>query len=404
MTFIQKGTKEYKQASAALFIGGFVTFAVLYTTQPLLPVIAKEFQISAASSSLSLSVTTGILAFAILFSAGLSDSFGKKKIMTISLFITSVLGFLTALSPNFSSLLAVRALMGIFIAGVPSIAMAYVGEEFDPGTIGKVMGLYISGTGLGGMAGRIFAGVLTDLFSWRAALAIIGIGTILLSIVFWKMLPEPRHNNKRKFVFHTMWPAYKHHLVNKKLMANIMIAFVLMGSFVTLFNYFGFHLMEPPYNLSQTFVGLIFTANLWGSFSSVYLGNKADKYGNFAMLLLSIVLFITGAVLTLIDSIVMKIVGISVFTFGFFGAHAIASAWIGERTTAFKAQASSLYLLFYYLGSSIVGSSGGLFWAKFNWEGVVFLVVALLAISIPMIIYTNEKQEKAAVESKVEVK
>jgi MFS transporter, YNFM family, putative membrane transport protein len=45
LTYIQSGTRAYKRASLALFLGGFVTFSILYTTQPLLPAFAKEFHV-----------------------------------------------------------------------------------------------------------------------------------------------------------------------------------------------------------------------------------------------------------------------------------------------------------------------------------------------------------------------
>lgn len=197
MTFIQPHTKAYRKASLALFISGFVTFATLYTTQPLLPLFSEEFHISAAAASLTLSISTAVLAFSLLAAASLSDGFGRKKLMVLSLTATSVLGLLTAFSPAFPALLAMRALLGIFLAGVPAVAMTYVGEEFDPKGLGKMMGLYISGTSIGGMSGRLLTGLLTDVFGWRPALAIIGILSIVLSYLFWRFLPAPRHSSQR---------------------------------------------------------------------------------------------------------------------------------------------------------------------------------------------------------------
>ena len=255
MNYIQPHTKVYQKASIALFISGFAT---LYTTQPLMPVFAKEFGISAASASLTLSISTGILAFALLAAAALADGFGLRNIMTISLFATSVLGLLTAFSPNFATLLVMRGLLGFFLAGVPAIAMTYVGEEFDPKGLGKMMGLYISGTSLGGMSGRLLTGLLTDLFGWRDALAIIGIICFVLSYLFWVFLPQPRHSARKQTNLKKTRLAYRTVFVNGRLMLLISLGFILMGSFVTMFNYIGFQLMGPPYRLSQTIIGLIF--------------------------------------------------------------------------------------------------------------------------------------------------
>lgn len=397
MTYIESGTSEYKKASVALFLGGFVTFSILYTTQPLMPVFAKEFNVTATQSSLALSLTTGILAIVMLFAASLSDSFGKKKIMMVSLILTSILGIFTAFSPNFISLLFFRAALGVSTAGLPSIAMAYVGEEFNPKAIGGIMGLYISGNSLGGLFGRMLTGALTDLFSWRIAIGTVGVLALLLSLLFWYLLPIP-HNSLPKPFKKISFGSYKHILLDKKLMALIFLAFLMMGGFVTLFNYIGFMLMEPPYNLSQTIIGFIFLVYIFGTFSSVYMGKKADTYGSFPMIMLSIGVTVGGALLTLLPSLTLKIVGVSIFTFGFFASHSIASSWVGEVSGQFKAQASSLYLLNYYMGSSLIGSLGGFFWTTFHWEGVILMVTLLFVLAFPLVLFAH-KREQAVSES-----
>ncbi|RAK14262.1 YNFM family putative membrane transporter [Anoxybacillus vitaminiphilus] len=390
MTFIQKGTKEYRRASFSLFLGGFLTFAILYTTQPLMPIFAEEFHVSAAAASLSLSVSTGVLAIVMLVAAAVSDMIGKKQIMVISMFFTAVLSLVTALSPNFVTLVIVRFLLGFFIAGVPSIAMAYVAEEFNPNGIGKVMGLYISGTTIGGMAGRIITSVLTDLFNWRIALTAIGMLALVLSIVFWLTLPAPRNSVKKPLDWSSAWRAYKVHIVNKSLMSLVILSFLLMGSFVTLYNYIGFLLAEPPYELSQTLIGFIFIVYICGTFSSIYMGNKADQYGYSFILKISIGIMVSGAFFTLVPSLIGKIVGIAIFTFGFFASHSIASAWVGDCAGNYKVQASSLYLLFYYLGSSIVGSFGGYFWSHFHWIGVISLISGLLIFGYILVLLAQK--------------
>lgn len=391
MTYIQEKSLEYVKASLALFFGGFVTFSILYTTQPLLPIFSDEFHISAASASLTVSVSTGTLAIMMLIAASLSDRLGKKTVMTISMLLTSIISILIAMSPNFPFLVVLRTFLGISSAGIPSLAMAYVAEEFHPNTIGKVMGLYISGTSIGGMAGRIITGLLTDFFSWRIALFSIGVLAILLSIIFALILPTPKHNQKKPLNGKTVLKAYAVHLKNKPLMSIIFLGFLFMGSFVTLYNYIGFLLSEPPYSFSQSLLGFLFIVYIFGSFSSVFMGKKADELGHATTLIFTVALTIAGAVITLFPPVFAKIIGISIFTFGFFGCHSIASAWIGERANHHKTQASSLYLLFYYLGSSLAGTFGGYFWIHFHWLGVVAFILILLASTLPFIVYARKQ-------------
>ncbi len=160
------------------------------------------------------------------------------------------------------------------------------------------------------------------------------------------------------------------------------IGFTLMASFVTLYNYISFKLLDPPYSLSATIVGWIFIVYLVGTFSSTWFGSLSDRYGRQRILLVGIVLMLVGALITLNVSLIIQLIGITVFTFGFFGSHSIASGWVSQRAKHDKAQASSLYLFFYYFGSSIGGTAGGVFWSVFGWGGVVGLITALLIFAI----------------------
>jgi MFS transporter, YNFM family, putative membrane transport protein len=390
MAYIEQGTKEYKRASFALFLAGFVIFATLYSTQPLMPIFSEEFLVSASASSLTLSLTTGALAIALLFAASLSDGIGRKRIMVLSLLFTSALGLLTAFSPSFILLAILRGVLGVFLAGVPAIAMTYIWEEFDSKGLGKIMGLYISGTTVGGMTGRILTGIFTDLFTWRIALGIMGILSIVISILFWVILPTQRHFTKKPIDWKTTLKGYRSQINNKKLRVFILLPFLLMGSFVILFNYIGFLLIGSPYNLSQTFIGFMFIVYIAGTFSAVFMGKKADQYGRPFILKLSMAIMIGGALLTLIQNVIVILIGLSIFTFGFFGSHSVISAWVGDIAGNHKAQASSLYLLFYYLGSSLIGSLGGYFWTQFGWIGVVSLIVFLSLLSLLLVFCSRE--------------
>jgi YNFM family putative membrane transporter len=78
----------------------------------------------------------------------------------------------------------------------------------------------------------------------------------------------------------------------------------------------------------------------------------------------------------------MIIAGIAVLTIGFFGSHSIVSGWVGARAPNGKAQASSMYLFAYYVGSSVVGSLGGVFWNFGGWSGVTWMTGLLLVVAI----------------------
>ncbi|MGV3488637.1 MAG: MFS transporter [Tuberibacillus sp.] len=394
MSYINSGTKQFWKASFALFAAGFVTFSNLYTTQPLLPILAKTYDISPTEASLTVSVSTAALAIMMIIAASVSDSIGRKRMMTFSMFAGSIVALLSAFSTSFLMLILLRTLLGAVFAGVPAIAMAYVGEEFDKRSLGQAMGLYISGNSIGGLFGRLATGALTDLFNWRVALIALGILSVLFSIYFYFALPRPAHFTPRRTSLKQSVIKLGGHLKHPGLVFLFGVAFLIMGSFVTIFNYTSFQLTEAPYNVSQTVIGFIFLVYLTGTFSSTYMGKAADKIGKAPAIKRSLYLMFIGAAITLIPILIIKIIGLAVFTFGFFGAHAVASSWVGDRAKNNKAQASSLYLLFYYVGSSIIGVCGGFFWSGGGWFGVISLILVLIILAFIFTAISYRYQQK----------
>jgi YNFM family putative membrane transporter len=260
--------------------------------------------------------------------------------------------------------------------------MAYIGEEIEPNSLGTAMGLYISGNSIGGMSGRVFSGVLTDYFNWRIALGIIGLASLVASVLFWRMLPPSKNFHPRALEAGKLTKSMVSHLKDPGLLCLYGIGFLLIGSFVSLYNYIGYQLLAPPYSLSQAIVGWIFIIYSAGTFSSIWMGRLADKHGLRNVLWIAITIMLTGAFITLNTSLVLKIIGIVIFTFGFFGSHSVASSWVGRRAIHDKAQASSLYLFFFYFGSSICGTAGGKFWTAFGWGGVISMIAGFLIVTL----------------------
>lgn len=382
MHYVQKGTKTFHRINLALFLGGFATFANLYCTQPLLPMFSREFRISPTFASLSLSVTTVALAVFMLIAGSLSESFGRKPMMIVSMVGTSLIALLIPLSPNFGILVALRIIEGIVLAGLPAIAMAYLSEEVDKKSLGVAMGLYISGNSIGGMAGRILIGLFTSWVSWRFAIFMIGVISLVCSVVFVRILPSSRNFVRRPLMLSTLFSSLLHHLRDRGLVFLFIIGFMLMGSFVTLFNYIGYRLMAAPYNLNQGVVGFIFIIYLMGTFSSTWMGRLADRFGRRKVQWIAIVIMLCGVLITEFWPLWLVIVGIGIFTFGFFGAHSLASSWVGRRAVSEKAQASALYLFFYYAGSSIGGTSGGELWSAYSWRGIVVMISVMLVVAL----------------------
>ncbi|HEY8328036.1 MAG TPA: MFS transporter [Rhodanobacter sp.] len=376
--YIHHGTPAFRHTNLALFAAGFATFGLLYCVQPLMPEFSRDYGVSEAGAALSLSLTTGVLAFAMLFAGALSDAWGRKSVMVVSLLSSAVLVLVTAVMPDWTALLLVRTLLGLTLSGLPAVAMTYLGEEMDVESIGLGMGLYISGSAVGGMGGRLISGVLADFFGWRIGVAVVGVIGVLAALVFWRALPPSRHFVAQPLRWRTLLGRFAGMFRDRGLPWLFVEGFLLLGAFVTVYNYLGYRLLAPPYNLSQAVVGLIFAIYLVGTFSSAWMGHLAGRLGRRKVLWTAFALMLVGVALTMTAPLLLVMLGIVAVTFGFFGGHSIVSSWVGRRAGAAKAQAASVYLFCYYMGSSIAGASGGLFYASHGWNGVALFVGVLV--------------------------
>ena len=380
--YIAYGTKPFTAVLLSLFLAGFATFSSLYCVQPMMPFLANFFQTTATQSSFPLSFSTITLALGLLFAGLISDRHGRKKIMAISLFSTATLLLISAFLPYWHIFLATRMLIGLAVSGVASVAMTYIGEEIAQQDIGLAMGLYISGTAIGGMGGRLIAGVLLDYISWQTATAIIGLLNLVIALIFYLALPESQHFKAYPIQFSRFKDSFRKNFSDPKLRLLFAQGFILMGCFVTVFNYISYHLLEKPFELSQTWIGLISVAYLSGIYSSPRAASWSRKYGRGTVLICMISTMILGLWIMLIPSIWVIIVGLFIFTFSFFAAHSTSSSWVSVQSLQYRAVGSALYLFCYYLGSSFLGSSGGLVWERYGWFGLTLSISCILGLGL----------------------
>ncbi|ORM57753.1 MFS transporter [Pantoea rodasii] len=380
--WIERGSPQFMRVTLALFSAGLATFALLYCVQPILPVLSQQFGVSPAESSISLSLSTGLMALGLLFTGPLSDAIGRKSVMVTALMLAAICTLISATMTSWQGILMMRALIGLSLSGVAAVGMTYLSEEIHPRVIAFSMGLYISGNSIGGMSGRLLTGVLTDFFSWRVAVGVIGCFSLAGALMFWKILPASRHFRPASLRPRSLLINFRLHWRDKGLPFLFAEGFLLMGAFVTLFNYIGYRLLSAPWSLSQAVVGLLSVVYLTGSWSSPKAGAMTSRFGRGPVMIGATAIMLAGLLLTAFNTLWLILPGMMLFTAGFFAAHSVASGWIGPRARRAKGQASSLYLFSYYVGSSVAGTLGGVFWHSYGWMGVTLFISVLLLLAL----------------------
>ena len=373
--------RDYRRAVLAMLAAGLATFNALYATQALLPTLVDDLGITPTEAALTVSATTGMLAVFIVPMSILSERFGRGRLLIISALAATALGLLLPLAPDATTLIALRALQGIAVAGVPAVAMTWLSEELDPADLGRAMGIYVAGTTVGGLTGRLIPAGLLEIVDWRVALVASSLVALTMAVVMTALLPRQRRFTPKRIGLRTELAAMLDHLRNPRLVGLFIIAFIGMGVFVSLYNFFGFRMIDH-FGLSPALVGVVFFMYLSGTWSSARAGALTEKYGRGRVLIAGAALMVVGLLATMSGWLPGALTGLFLFTASFFAMHSTASSWIGLAATSHRAEASSMYLFSYYAGSSLVGAATGVVFAWTSWSGFILILAALLLLVV----------------------
>lgn len=377
------GSREYRRLIIGLFFAGIATFAQLYSAQAVLPQISADLAVSPATAALSVSAATLGLALAVIPWSTVADRIGRVPAMATGVLTATLFGLVAPLSGEITVLLALRFAEGVALGAVPAVALAYLSEEVEGRHAATAAGSYIAGTTVGGLLGRIVSGIVGEFGGWQAGVLSVAVLCAAAAVLFLWLTPRARGFVPGR-LRDVRGPGIRERL-RAPLRSTLQWAlyaqgFLLMGAFVAVYNYLGFHLSAEPFDLPSWLVTLLFLAYLAGTVSSPWAGALASRVGRFPVLLVSIGVMAAGAGLLLVPIAAVVLVGLLLFTAGFFGAHAVASGWTPVAADpASRAQASSLYYFAYYAGSSLFGWLLGLVFGAASWSWFVAAVVAMCA-------------------------
>ena len=264
------------------------------------------------------------------------------------------------------------------------MATAYLREELHPSSHARAAGLYIGGTALGGMAGRLVTGAVAEAAGWRWALAAAAVLGLACALAVRLLLPASRNfvAGARRRAALLRWPAarssdpallalYAHRrLRGRRAGGGVQHDRVpARGARPSTSGW-----APPAWSSSSTRSARSARRSPAGSPTPRPTGRAAGR----------VRVAIAGLLLTLRRRCRCVVLGLALLTAGFFAVHGVASGWVPARAHAggvSTGQAASLYLFTYYLGSSVFGTLAGHAWSVAGWPGVVGLATLLLVLA-----------------------
>jgi predicted MFS family arabinose efflux permease len=362
----------------AVATAGFCAFLNLYSPQALLPVLAREFGAGAAEISTIMTASALAIALTAPFTGAIADVLGRKRVITAAMVAVVVPMAGAALAGDVQALIAWRFVQGLLLPPIFAVTVAYIGDEWPPGEVAGVAGVYIAGSSLGGFCGRFVPGVLGDLIGWRGAFLALAILSFLGAIIVALLLPR-----EKGFVRSEGLAASARHMLqhlrNPHLLATYAIGFGVLFNFIAVFTYVSFHLAAPPYDFSSTLLGAIFVTYLAGTAVAPATGWMMARLGRRRFILAVLAAWASGALLTLAPPVAAILAGLVLCAVCGMLCQTIATGYVTASAQAGRSSAVGLYVTAFYIGGSMGAFLPGLAWEQAGWPGAIAMVLAVLA-------------------------
>jgi MFS transporter, YNFM family, putative membrane transport protein len=393
------GTASYRRLIVAMMAGGLANFSLMYFVQPLLPLLADQYSVTPAESAHALSITTLTITVGLLMAGPLADRFGRVKLMRWSLVGSGLLGVATAFAPDWSVLLVLRGMLGVTLAWLPAAALAYLREEVHQGSHLRANAAYIAGTAVGGATGRLLPGPLAALGGWTTTALVMSLITVASGLALWILLPPAQGFQAHPVDLREMLLGTISAPVDKVLGWLCIAGFAAMGTFVGVYNAMAFRLQAAPFSLGHA-ASLVYLAYPIGISAPYLLRRMSDRIGRGHTTAFGAVLLVIAVAITSIPTLATVVIGLGLLTFAFLGVHSLLSGWVVDRAARQNlgtAQASSAYLLTYYLGSTFAGAVATLQWQLGGWGGVEVLTLALAGASVVAVLLASQRDRNPKV-------
>ncbi|HEV3157880.1 MAG TPA: MFS transporter [Candidatus Baltobacteraceae bacterium] len=389
---------------AALYLATAAMFADLYLTQPMLPLISREFDVSAAQAGMTISAVSLAMALTSSSYGPLSGAIGRKRVMVVGMIVTAIVTLLCAFAPSLQTLIILRALQGVAVPSVTAIAVAYLSAEYPPSRLGTLVGGYIASSVLGGLLGRVVTCAILEGNSWRLTFVVFAALTALSAIAAQQLLKGHPTSFSRRLPaeignsYRMMFAS----LHDTRLIGTYIVGGAIFFGFVGIFTYIPYLLSNAPFNLSAGALTWIYVTYAAGIIIAPFAGYLSTRIPERTLISTGFALSLVGITCTLAGSMIMIFIGCTILCSGMFLTQSIAPTFVSRIAGSGPGRdgALSFYQAIYYTGAVFGSVLPGLAWQHFGWPGVV--VTCGLVLSGGLVVAIRTCGPKTAVPLEVQ--
>ncbi|WP_409439272.1 MFS transporter [Psychromonas sp. GE-S-Ul-11] len=354
------------------------TAANLYYNQPILPLIAQEFELTSGQLGSIPALTQFGYAFALLFISPLGDAIARRRLIAClsSLLVASSL--LAVFSPNLILLLIAVFLIGVS-ANITQQLIPFAASMVSPENKGATLSTLMVGLTLGILLSRTLSGFVGEQFGWRAVFIMSAGLSAVFGLLLFSFLPLNKPHSNLGY-----WALIKSTLSlfikHKSLQKYTFSGACWFASFNVLWATLAIHVSDAPFNYNAQQAGLFGVIALAGVIGAKLAGRWVSKLGSNNVVMVALVLIALGFVITGLfeGNLIALIVGIILIDFGIFSAQVANQVRVFSIDPNAQSRINGIYMLGYYLGGAIGSVVGLKAFALYQWPGVITVSLLFL--------------------------
>jgi YNFM family putative membrane transporter len=358
-------------------IATVIAFSTLYIPQPMLPLLAQQFGVSAGQAGLLMTLAMLPLAVAPVLYGYFLQAIPARLMLQVALSLLALNQISFVFADEFWHLLALRFLQGLLLPAIFTALMTYCASMAAPGMVRRTMGFYIGATIIGGFIGRLVGGVFASSFDWHTAFVVMGVMQLVPLLLLSRVEADADIN------FARLDPrSVSRVLANRNYRFMFLSLATVFFVFSGILNIVPFHLRDIQPDSTPLLISMLYLGYLVGAPMSFFSDSISRWLGDERKgLLLGLAIHGCGLVMMLFVALQGLIVAMFFLAAGFFLIHALLSGLANHLAQEHKGVVNGLYVSIYYFSGALGSWLPGYLYEGIGWHGMVLVFLLLLGIS-----------------------
>jgi len=365
-----------------------ILLSVMYATQPLQPLLAKEFDVSMTKASTFTAVIMLFLAISPIIYGYILESVKTKTVLKIALITLLITNFALSLANSYEVFLTIRTIEAIVIPAILTGAMTILAKDKENTKLN--MSIYVAATVFGGMVGRVFSGFIAEEFGWR----IVFISLSFALLLAYYLISKIEFRGDAELVKPKMLDIV-HILKDKRYIVIYTLMFIVFFVFAGLLNILPFRIKELLPNTSETQIGLLYLGYGMGIIISLTIHKIINFFKKeIRTIVAGLSIFLISTLMFLSTNALILFSVVFIFCVGMFTIHTVSTRLANSLKASQRGLTSGMYLSFYYIGGAVGSIIPAIVYDKFGWNMTILLFATLL-VFIMFFILLSRKLFKA---------